>query len=70
MHQQQFSKIAELTNCYIGASCCLQTFDTTDADTDVCGLDHRDVVGAIADSKENSFRAPLNKLDDKCLLQR
>lgn len=55
MHQKQLAQIPELTNCNIGTSCSLQAFHTTDANTDVSSLDHRNIVGSVANSEQNGL---------------
>ena len=44
--------------------------DARDADPDVCGLDHADVVGAVADGQEDGLLVLLDELDDERLLER
>lgn len=37
--------------------------------TDVCGLNHTDIVGAVANGKQNGFLIFFDQFDNKCLLQ-
>jgi len=48
MHKQQLPQIFELCDRVIGRACRLQTFDPGNSDADVGTLDHRNVIGAIA----------------------
>lgn len=43
---------------------------TRNADADVSGLDHRDIIGAIADRKRDGLFIPLYKVDHHRFLQR
>lgn len=70
MHKQQFSEISELTNGNICTPRSLETFDTADTDTNVCGLDHRNIVSTVADGEEESLEVTLDELDDESLLER
>ena len=49
MDEKQFPQEPKLRNGYVGTAGSLKTFDTADADTDMCGLDHGYVVCTIAD---------------------
>lgn len=68
MNQQQLAEEAELTNGDVGAARGLQTFDTSDTHTDVSGLNHRDVVGPVADGEQDGLEVPLDQLDHQRLL--
>lgn len=46
----------------------MQTLHAADADAHVRGLDHRHVVGAIADRERDALHAELDELDDLHLL--
>jgi hypothetical protein len=48
MHQEQFPKISELADSNICTSSSLETFHTADTHTNVSSLNHRYIVGAIA----------------------
>lgn len=69
MHQQQFTKEAELRNRHIGGPSSLKTFDAADTDTNMSGLDHRHIVGAIANGKKKRFEMTFNQLDDQGFLK-
>lgn len=69
MDKEQFSKIAELTNCHISRPGCLKTFNTTNTDTYVGRLDHGNIVGTITNSQKQRFEVTLDKLNDESLLK-
>lgn len=52
MHQKQFAKEPELGNRHVGRPGSLQTFNTTDTNADMGGLDHRHVVGAVTNRQQ------------------
>jgi hypothetical protein len=62
--EKQFAQIAKLPYGNICASSSLQTFDTADTHTDMSSLNHGNVVGAISNSKQNSFQMTFDKLDN------
>jgi hypothetical protein len=70
MNEKKFAKEAELSNGYIGSARSLETFDTTYANTHVSSLNHRHVVGAVANGKEERFQIAFDKLDNQSLLKR
>lgn len=49
VYQQELSKISELADSYVGAPSCLKTFDATYTYSNMCCLDHGDIVGAVSD---------------------
>ena len=51
MNQQQLLQKPKLADRNIGTPGRLKTLDARDTDTDVRGLDHADVVRAVADSE-------------------
>ena len=55
MHKKKLAEEAELTNGNIGAPGSLQTLDATDTHSDMSSLDHGDIVGTIADGKQERF---------------
>lgn len=69
VHQKELSKVSELRDCNVGGSCSLKTFDTGDTNTDMCSLNHGDIVRTVADSKKDSLQVSLDKLYDKCFLK-
>ena len=68
--QKEFPEVAELANGDISTACCLETFHSANANTNMGSLDHGNIIGTVADGKKNSFQVTLDQLDDKCLLQR
>lgn len=59
-----------MSNCDIRRSGGLESFNTTDANTDVGGLNHRHIIGTIADGQEKSLLVTLDKFDNQSLLKR
>jgi hypothetical protein len=47
----------------------LKTFNTADTNTDVSGLNHRHIIGTVADSQEERLQVAFDKLDDQSLLK-
>ena len=47
---EQFGQVVELGDAEVGGERGLSAFFADDADADVCGLDHGDVVAAVADT--------------------
>ena len=70
MNQQKLLQKPKLTNRYIRRSRRLQSFDSGDSDSDVRGLDHRDVVRSISDCEEDRFEVLLDELYDERFLER
>jgi hypothetical protein len=60
MDEKEFAEVAELANGNISTSSGLETLNTTDTDTDMGGLNHGDVVGAIANCEKDSFEMALD----------
>ncbi len=48
VHEKEFLQISELSDGNICTSSGLESFNTTDADTDMRGLDHGDIIGTVA----------------------
>jgi hypothetical protein len=70
VNQKQLPKESELTNCHIGRSGSLKTLHTADTDTNVGGLNHRNIVGAVTNSQEKSLLVTLDKLNNQSFLKR
>ena len=70
MHEQQTLEEAELRNRIVGRVDSLQALLAGDAHTNVCGLNHGHVVGAIADCKRHGVQPVLDHLDHERFLQR
>lgn len=69
MNQKQFSKEPELANCDISRSRGLKTFNAADTDSDMSGLNHGHIIGAVTNGQEESLLVALDKLDDQGLLK-
>lgn len=52
VNKQQFTKIAELSNCNVGSPSSLETFNTADANANMRCLDHGDIIGAITNGQQ------------------
>lgn len=70
MDKKQLAKKAELRNGNICRPGGLETFDAADTHANMSGLDHRNVVGTVANSEEKGLQVTLDKLHDKSLLKR
>lgn len=70
MHQQQLLQEPKLTDRDVRRPRGLESLDARDTDADVRGLDHRDVVGAVANREEDRFQVFFNELDDEGFLER
>lgn len=68
MHKQQLLQESELANGNIGTSRCLKTFHTSNTHTNMSGLNHGDIIRAIADCEQDRLEMSLDELDDKCFL--
>jgi len=53
MDQQQLLQEPELRNGNIGAPSSLKTFNTRDTNTDMCRLDHADIIGTVPDGQKD-----------------
>jgi hypothetical protein len=53
MDQQQLLQEPELRNSNICTPSSLETFDTRDTNTDMCGLDHADIIGTVSNGQED-----------------
>ena len=51
--EEQLPEVPELGHRHVGAPRRLEALDAADAHADVGGLDHRHVVGAVADGEED-----------------
>ena len=60
--------MAELNNRKVCSERCLFAFFSDDTDSDIGSLNHADIVRAIADSEQQSFRILLHELDYERLL--
>jgi hypothetical protein len=69
MNQKQFSKESELANCHIGRSRSLETFHTTDTNTNMGGLNHGHIIGTVTNSQKKSLLVTFDELDDQGLLK-
>lgn len=69
MDEKELSQVAELTNGDIGTSSGLETLNTTYTDTDMSGLDHGDIIGAVANREKDCFEMALDQLDDQGFLK-
>jgi hypothetical protein len=69
VNEQQPLEEAELAHCVVGGVDGLKTFFTGDSDSDVCGLDHRDVVGAVADGEAHRTESFLDEANDEGFLK-
>lgn len=70
MDKEQFPQEAELSNGHVGGTSSLQTFDTTDTNSDMSCLDHGYIVGTVANGKKQRFQMTLDKLDHEGFLKR
>lgn len=70
VHEQQPLEEAELAHRVVARVDRLKSFFSCDADADIGGLDHRDVVGAVTDSEAHGSETVLDKADDEGLLER
>jgi len=52
--QDQSSQHLELTDDIISSSGCLTALNTPDPDSNMCAIDHVDIIGSIPDSKSPS----------------
>jgi hypothetical protein len=68
--EEELLEEAKLADGDVGRARRLQALDAGDADADVGGLDHRDVVGAVANGEEDGLAVLLDELDHQGLLQR
>ena len=69
MNQKKFAQETELGNGNIGGSGSLKTLDTANADTNMRCLDHRHVIGTIANGQEQRLEMPFDKLDNQRFLE-
>ncbi|KAG7832737.1 hypothetical protein KL943_004678 [Ogataea angusta] len=70
VHEQQLLEVLELADRKVCAACGLHAFHAADADADVRGLDHRHVVGAVADRQQQRALLALHEPHHQRLLQR
>ena len=47
MHKKQISKVAELSNSKITSHDCLHSLQSTYANTNMCSLNHTNIIGPI-----------------------
>jgi hypothetical protein len=69
MHQQQLLQEPKLTDRDIRTPRRLQALNTRDANADMSGLDHGDVVGAVSDREEDRFQVLFDEFDDEGFLE-
>lgn len=50
MPENELLQVAELEQTKISGKACLHSFSSNNADSDVCFLDHRNIVTAISDT--------------------
>ena len=55
MCEHQVLQESELSYGIISCSRCLLSFQSADADADMCCCDHVDVIGSVADSESGNF---------------
>jgi hypothetical protein len=67
--EKKLFKVSELTDRDIGGSRGLKTFYSRDSDSDMCCLDHTDIVRSISDCEENCFQVLLDELDNESFLE-
>ena len=63
MNKEEFAEITELGNRHIGRPSGLETFKTTNTNTNMCGLNHGHVVRTVTDSEKQGFEVTLHKFD-------
>lgn len=69
MEEQQRLQESELTDDIVCASCCLLSFKTRNADTNMCCSDHIDIIGTITNWEGDLVRETLsNDMHDISLL--
>ena len=69
MHEEQVLQVLELSNCIIRSLYSLLTLKATDTDTDVCGIDHVDIVCSVSNRKGCILGEPdLNQIHNLSLL--
>lgn len=68
MDKGELTQESELRDRDIRTSRGLETFETTNTNTNMGGLDHGDIVCAVANGQENLGRILLDQLDHQCLL--
>ena len=69
MDEEELLEEAELADRDVGRAGGLEALNSRDTDTNVCGLDHADVVGAVADREQVRLEVFLHQLDDEGFLQ-
>jgi hypothetical protein len=52
VNKKKLPEITELSNGHVRGPGSLKTFDTTDTDADMSCLDHRNIVGAVANGQK------------------
>lgn len=70
MDEEELREKAELPDGVVGRHGRLRAFEAGDADADVRLLDHRDVVGTVANGERHGVLALLDELDRERLLAR
>lgn len=70
MHKEQLLEVAKLSDCNIGTSGSLETFDTADTDTHMGSLDHGNIVGTVTDGQQQRLAVMLDQLDNQSFLER
>ena len=69
MDEEELLEEAELADRDVGRAGGLESLDSRDTDTNVCCLDHADVVGAVADREQVRHEVFLHQLDDEGFLE-
>jgi hypothetical protein len=70
MDEEQPREEPKLSDSVIGRIDGLKTFLSRDTDTDIGGLDHRDVVCAVSNGESHDAKVVLDEVDDLGLLER
>lgn len=69
MHQHEPCQEAELTNRIIRAHDGLTTLFTSNTNTNVCFLNHSNIVGTVTDTKRHDVQPMLDHLHHRSLLR-
>lgn len=67
---EQFRQVAELRHGKVSREAGLLSFLSDDADANICGLDHRDVIAAVADAADAFFGVRADEVGDVGFLGR
>jgi hypothetical protein len=65
---EEFCKMAELLDGEIGGKTCLTAFLSNNSNSDIRGLNHRNIIASITDATDSLFSVLANQFGNVCFL--